>query len=59
MRKDAVIAVARRVGVFGNTPQAGEIAVWLREFGLDAVSLERSGAIEFFEARLPRGEQTN
>jgi ubiquinone/menaquinone biosynthesis C-methylase UbiE len=58
-RKDAVIAVARRAGVFGNTPHAGEIETWLREFGLDVVTLERSGAIEFFEARLPRGEQTD
>jgi ubiquinone/menaquinone biosynthesis C-methylase UbiE len=58
-RKDAVIAVARRAGVFGNTPHTGEIETWLREFGLDVVTLERSGAIEFFEARLPRGEQTD
>jgi hypothetical protein len=45
--------MARRTGVFGNTPHAGEIEKWLREFGLDVVTLERSGAIEFFEARLP------
>jgi ubiquinone/menaquinone biosynthesis C-methylase UbiE len=56
-RKDVLIAMARRAGVFGNTPHAGEIEKWLREFGLDVVTLERSGAIEFFEARLPRGEQ--
>jgi ubiquinone/menaquinone biosynthesis C-methylase UbiE len=59
IRKDAVIAVARRAGVFGNTPRAGEIEAWLREFGFDVVTLEPSGAIEFFEARLPRGEQTD
>jgi ubiquinone/menaquinone biosynthesis C-methylase UbiE len=58
-RKDAVIALSRRAGVFGSTPCTGEIATWLREFGLDVVSLERSGAIEFFEARLPDGEQTD
>jgi ubiquinone/menaquinone biosynthesis C-methylase UbiE len=58
-RKDAFIAVARRAGVFGNTPHTGDIETWLREFGLDPVSLERSGAIEFFEARLPFGEQTD
>jgi len=58
-RKDALIAMLRRAGVFGNTPHAGEIETWLREFSLDVVSLERSGAIEFFEARLPRGEQTD
>jgi ubiquinone/menaquinone biosynthesis C-methylase UbiE len=57
-RKDALIAMSRRAGVFGNPPHAGEIETWLREFGLDVVSLERSGAIEFFEARLPFGEQT-
>jgi ubiquinone/menaquinone biosynthesis C-methylase UbiE len=52
-RKDALIAMSRRAGVFGNTPHADEIARWLREFGLDVVTLERSGAVEFFEARLP------
>jgi ubiquinone/menaquinone biosynthesis C-methylase UbiE len=58
-RHDALIAIARRAGVFGNTPHTGEIEAWLRKFGLDVVSLERSGAIEFFEARLPAGEQTH
>ena len=52
-RKDAVIALSRRAGVFGNTPRTGEIEKWLTEFGLDVVTLERSGAIEFFEARSP------
>jgi ubiquinone/menaquinone biosynthesis C-methylase UbiE len=52
-RKDAIIALSRRAGVFGNTPCTGEIEKWLTEFGLDVVTLERSGAIEFFEARLP------
>jgi hypothetical protein len=51
--------MSRRAGVFGNTPHTGEIETWLREFGLEVVTLERSGAIEFFEARLPRGEQTD
>jgi ubiquinone/menaquinone biosynthesis C-methylase UbiE len=53
LRKDALIATLRRAGVFGNTPRAGEIETWLREFGLDVLTLERSGAVEFFEARLP------
>ncbi len=48
----------RRAGVFGNAPRAGEIERWLREFGLDVVTLERSGAIEFFEARLPVRDET-
>jgi ubiquinone/menaquinone biosynthesis C-methylase UbiE len=52
-RQDALIAMSRRAGVFGNTPHTGEIAKWLTEFGLDVVTLERSGAIEFFEARSP------
>jgi ubiquinone/menaquinone biosynthesis C-methylase UbiE len=52
-RKDAIIAMSRRAGVFGNPPRTGEIEKWLTEFGLDVVTLERSGAIEFFEARLP------
>jgi hypothetical protein len=52
MRQDALIAMLRRAGVFGNAPDAGEIEAWLRELGFDVVSLERSGAIEFFEAKL-------
>jgi ubiquinone/menaquinone biosynthesis C-methylase UbiE len=52
-RKDALIAMLRRGGVFGNTPHTGEIERWLKEFGLDVVTVERSGAVEFFEARLP------
>jgi ubiquinone/menaquinone biosynthesis C-methylase UbiE len=56
-RKDALIAMLRRAGVFGNAPHTGDIETWLREFGLDVVTLERSGAVEFFEARLPSAEQ--
>jgi ubiquinone/menaquinone biosynthesis C-methylase UbiE len=52
-RKDALIAMGRRAGVFGKPPRAGQIENWLTEFGLDVVTLERSGAIEFFEARSP------
>jgi ubiquinone/menaquinone biosynthesis C-methylase UbiE len=55
-RQDALIAMSRRAGVFGNPPHTGEIEKWLTEFGLDVVTLERSGAIEFFEARLPFGK---
>jgi ubiquinone/menaquinone biosynthesis C-methylase UbiE len=51
-RQDALIAMSRRAGVFGNTPHTGQIEHWLKEFGLD-VTLERSGAVEYFEARLP------
>ena len=58
-RQNALIAMSRRAGVFGNTSHAGDIDTWLREFGLDVVSLERSGAIEFFEARLPFGDQAD
>jgi ubiquinone/menaquinone biosynthesis C-methylase UbiE len=56
-RKDALIAMLRRAGVFGNAPHAGEIGTWLRELGLDVVTLERSGAVEFFEAQLPLAEE--
>ena len=56
-RKDALIAMLRRAGVFGNAPRAGEIETWLRELGFDVVTLEKSGTVEFFEARLPLGEQ--
>jgi hypothetical protein len=52
-----LIAVLRRAGVFGNAPGAGEIETWLRELGFDVVTVEHSGAVEFFEARLPLGEQ--
>jgi ubiquinone/menaquinone biosynthesis C-methylase UbiE len=58
-RQDVLITMARRAGVFGNTPHTGDIETWLTEFGHDVITFERSGAIEFFEARLPRGEQTD
>jgi len=51
-RKDVLIAMLRRAGVFGNAPRAGEIETWLREFDFDVVRLEHSGAVEFFEAKL-------
>jgi ubiquinone/menaquinone biosynthesis C-methylase UbiE len=51
-RQDAIIAMSRRAGVFGNPPHTGQIETWLTELGLD-VTLERSGAVELFEARLP------
>jgi hypothetical protein len=56
-RKDAVTAMLRRAGVFGNAARAGDIEHWLREFGLDVVTLDPSGALEFFEARSPSCEQ--
>ena len=52
MRQDALIAMLRRAGVFGNAPRAGEIDTWLREFGFETVTIEHSGAVEFFEAKL-------
>ena len=51
-RKDTLIAMLRRAGVFGIAPRAGEIDTWLRDFGFDVVTVEHSGAIEFFEAKL-------
>jgi ubiquinone/menaquinone biosynthesis C-methylase UbiE len=51
-RQDALIAISRRAGVFGNAPRAGDIEMWLREFGFDVVTVEPSGAIDFFEAKL-------
>jgi crotonobetainyl-CoA:carnitine CoA-transferase CaiB-like acyl-CoA transferase len=44
--------MSRRLGVFGNTPHAGDIDTWLRELGFDVVKVENSGAVEFFEAKL-------
>ena len=52
-RQDALIAMSRRAGVFGNPPHTGQIEKWLKEFGLNIVTFERSGAVELFEARLP------
>ena len=52
LRHDALIAMLRRAGVFGNTPHAGDIETWLRDFGFDVVTVEHSGAVEFFEAKL-------
>jgi hypothetical protein len=52
LRTDTLIAILRRANVFGNAPHAGEIETWLGEFGLDVVTLEHSGAVEFFEAKL-------
>jgi ubiquinone/menaquinone biosynthesis C-methylase UbiE len=52
MRQDALIAMLGRAGVFGNAPRAGEIETWLREFGFAIVTVEHSGAVEFFEAKL-------
>jgi ubiquinone/menaquinone biosynthesis C-methylase UbiE len=51
-RQDALIAMLRRAGVFGNAPRAGQIEAWLTGFGFDVVTVEHSGAVEFFEARL-------
>jgi SAM-dependent methyltransferase len=58
-RKDAIIAMSRRAGVFGNPPHTGQIEKWLRELGLDVVTLKRSGAVEFFEARSPLPKQAD
>jgi ubiquinone/menaquinone biosynthesis C-methylase UbiE len=56
-RKDALIAMLRRAGVFGNAPRTGDIEQGQPEFGLDVVTLDLSGAVEFFEARWPfRGQ---
>ncbi len=51
-RQDALIAILRRAGMFGNAPRAGEIDTWLRELGFAIVTVEHSGAVEFFEAKL-------
>jgi SAM-dependent methyltransferase len=56
LRSDALIAMSRRAGVFGNPPRTGDIETWLTEFGLESVRVEPSGAIEFFEAQLPSRE---
>ncbi len=52
-RQDAIIGMYRRARIFGTVPHAGQIETWLTQFGLGVVTLERSGAVERFEARLP------
>jgi ubiquinone/menaquinone biosynthesis C-methylase UbiE len=58
-RKDALIAMSRRAGVFGNPPHTGQIEKWLKELGLDVATLKRSGAVEFFEAQSPFPKQAD
>ena len=53
-RSDALIAIFRRMETFGDTPAAGAIEAWLGELGFEQVTIERSGALELFEARLPQ-----
>lgn len=52
-RSDALIAIFRALETFGNTPRAGAIEAWLGELGFERVVVERSGAVEFFEAHRP------
>jgi ubiquinone/menaquinone biosynthesis C-methylase UbiE len=59
LRSDALIAIFRRVETFGNTPRAGAIETWLTELGFEHVAIECSGAIEFFEAQLPKPRSTD
>jgi SAM-dependent methyltransferase len=58
-RQDALIAISRRLGIFGNTPHTGNIETWLTELGLDITTLKTSGAIESFEAQLPIQEEAH
>jgi ubiquinone/menaquinone biosynthesis C-methylase UbiE len=58
-RKDVLIAMSRHARVFGNPPHTGQIEKWLTEFGLNVVTVERSGAVEFFEARSPFPKQAD
>ena len=45
-RKDALIAMSRRAGVFGNPPHTGQIEKWLKELGLDRdTRAQRSGRV--------------
>jgi SAM-dependent methyltransferase len=53
-RQDAFVWLNQQVGTFGPGGRLDELEGWLADAGLEDVSLERSGAIAFFEGRRPR-----
>ena len=53
--QDRLVAAFRAMGIFGETPYAGDVHRWLNEAGLDVVVGRHSGAIELFEAQKPTG----
>jgi ubiquinone/menaquinone biosynthesis C-methylase UbiE len=55
-RQDALIALYRRIGIFGPTGTAEDYCRWLEQAGLEDVQLELSGAIARIEARRPQAD---
>lgn len=50
-RPDLMIRAALRLGMFASHLQPGDIAAWLRDAALEDVSVEPSGAMNFFSAQ--------
>ena len=49
-RQDRFVTASQAAGIFGNTPQTGDVQRWLNEAGLQVVVAGRSGSVELFEA---------
>jgi ubiquinone/menaquinone biosynthesis C-methylase UbiE len=52
-RQDALIRFYRRIALFGETSTAADLEVWLGDAGFADVTVETSGAMAHFSARLP------
>ncbi|MBO0707939.1 MAG: class I SAM-dependent methyltransferase [Candidatus Dormibacteraeota bacterium] len=52
-RPDLVIRAALRLGMFRSRLEPGDVAAWLRGAALEDVSVDASGAVNFFSARRP------
>jgi ubiquinone/menaquinone biosynthesis C-methylase UbiE len=52
-RHDTLIALYRRVGIFGTCKRPEEVRRWLEDAGLEAVRVEVDGAVAYFSGRRP------
>jgi ubiquinone/menaquinone biosynthesis C-methylase UbiE len=50
-RQDRFVTALRAAGIFGTTPQSGDVQRWLKENGLQVAVVRCSGSVELFEAR--------
>lgn len=57
-RSDFMIRVWQRRGIFEQVHAIEDVERWLVDAGLDAVKVERSGAIAHFSGRRPNGDAT-
>ena len=53
IRQDGLIGLLRASGMFALPPRERELAGWLRDLGLEDVSVDTSGALAFFSGRKP------